>query len=214
MGVNDLSNDEFERLYGPWATHTPADVAALFEGYPGTWWIAGGWAIEAFTGVRREHEDTDTCVLRSELAVLRKHLAGRFDVWAAGTAALRPLLPDDDPDGDPDDLLWETEGQVWTRRSAQDPWEYDLLLNPGTADEWVYRREESIRMPMSEAVWERDGIRYLQPEIQLLYKAPGLRSKDRLDFDNTVPLLDDRRRRWLRRALEQTLPDHPRIAAL
>ena len=98
MGVNDLSNDEFERLYGPWAPRTPADVAALFEGYPGTWWVAGGWAIEAFTGVRREHEDTDTCVLRSDLAVLRKHLAGRFDVWAAGTTALRPLLPDDDPD--------------------------------------------------------------------------------------------------------------------
>lgn len=214
MGVNELSNEDFERLYGPWAAHTPADVAALFKGYAGTWWIAGGWAIEAFTGVRREHEDTDTCVLRSDLSLLRKHLAGTFDVWAAGTTALRPLLPDDDADGSADDVLWETEGQLWTRRSAQDPWEYDLLFNPGTADEWVYRRDELVRMPMSDALWERDGIRYLQPEIQLFFKAAGLRPKDQIDFDNTLPHLDGHRRAWLRQALENESPGHPWISAL
>lgn len=214
MGVNDLSNEEFERLYGPWAMHTPADVAELFEGYPGTWWIAGGWAIEAFTGVRREHEDVDVSVLRNELSILRKHLAGRLDVWAAGTAALRPLLPDDDLDDDPDSVLWETEGQIWTRADAHSPWEYDILLSPGSARLWEYRRDPSIRMPMHDALWELDGVRYLQPEIQLLYKAPGLRPKDQVDFDNTIPLLDDRSRRWLRQALAQTLPDHPWIATL
>lgn len=214
MGVNDLSNEDFERLYGPWAPHTPADVAALLADYPGSWWIAGGWAIEAFTGVRREHEDTDVSVLRCDLPLLRRHLAGRFDVWAAGTTALRPLLPDDDIDDDADSTLWETEGQIWARASAQHPWEYDFLLSPGSARLWEYRRDPSIRMPMDDAVWELDGVRYLQPEIQLLYKAPGLRPKDQLDFDSAVPLLDDRRRRWLRQALVQTLPDHPWIAAL
>ncbi len=214
MGVNDLSNEDFERLYGPWATRTPADVAALFEGYPGTWWVAGGWAIEAFTGVRRNHEDIDVSVLRSELPRLRKHLAGRLDVWAAGTTALRPLLPDDDIDDDPDATLWDTEGQIWTRVDAQSPWEFDFLLSPGSARLWEYRRDPSIRMPMGDALWERDGVRYLAPEIQLLYKAKGLRPKDQADFDATVPLLNDRDRRWLRGALEQTLPDHPWIAAL
>ena len=77
MGVNDLSNEDFERLYGPWVPRTPSDVAALLADYPGIWWIAGGWAIEAFTGVRREHEDTDVSVLRRELPLLRRHLAGR-----------------------------------------------------------------------------------------------------------------------------------------
>ncbi|MBC7278157.1 hypothetical protein [Nocardioides sp.] len=214
MGVNDLSNDEFERLYGPSAPHTPADVAALLEDYPGLWWITGGWAIEAFTGVHRDHHDTDLSILREDLSLLRKHLAGRFDVWAAGSTALRPLLPDDDVDDDPDVALWETEGQLWVRRDASSPWEYDIVLSPGSARLWEYRRDPSIRMPMRDALWERDGVRYLAPEIQLLYKAKGLRPKDQADFDATAPLLNDRDRRWLRGALEQTLPDHPWIAAL
>jgi hypothetical protein len=214
VGVNELSKDEFKRLYGPWAGRTPRDVAALFDGYPGVWWVAGGWAVEAFTGVSREHEDTDASVLRTDLPLLRKHLAGRLDVWTAASGALRPLLPDDDPDGDPDDVLPPGCGQVWTRRAAMQPWEFDILLAPGSAEGWVYKRDASVAMPMREALWEREGIRYLQPEIQLLYKAKGLRAKDKLDFGNTLPHLDERRRVWLRTALERTLPGHPWLAGL
>lgn len=69
-------------------------------------------------------------------------------------------------------------------------------------------------MPMRDALWERDGICYLQPEIQLLYKAQGLRAKDQLDFDDTLPHLDQRRRSWLCAALERTLPAHPWLTSL
>lgn len=100
-------------------------------------------------------------------------------------------------------------GQVWTRRAAGQPWEFDILLAPGSATEWVYKRDESLHMPLRDAVWERDGITYLQPEIQLLYKARGLREKHQLDFENTVPHLDRRRRDWLGAALERILPVHP-----
>lgn len=214
MAVNDLDKDEFDRLYGPWAGRTPSDVAALFDGYPGLWWVAGGWAIEAFTGVSREHEDTDASVLRSDLPLLRKHLAGRLDVWTAASGALCPLLPDDRPDAAAGEVLPPGCGQVWTRPSALQPWEYDVLLGPGSDDEWVYKRDESLRLPMRDALWERDGIRYLQPEIQLLYKAKGLRAKDQRDFDVALPFLDDRRRAWLADALHRTLPQHPWAAAL
>lgn len=214
MGVNELSNDEFERLYGSWAGRTPEDVAAIFDGYPGLWWVAGGWAVEAFTGAAREHEDTDASVLRTDLPLLRKHLAGRLDVWTAASGALCPLLPDEDLAGSADDVLPPGCGQVWTRRSATQPWELDILLAPGSAERWVYKRDESVAMPMRDALWERDGIRYLQPEIQLLYKAKGLRAKDQLDFDNTLPHLDAPRLVWLRGALERTLPGHPWLADL
>lgn len=50
--VQGVDHDETERLYGPWAARTPDDAVDLFEGYAGRWWIAGGWAIDAFTGVR------------------------------------------------------------------------------------------------------------------------------------------------------------------
>lgn len=204
-----MTDAEFTRLYGDWAERTPSDVAMLFAGYPGTWWIAGGWALEAFTGVHRTHEDIDPAVLRGELPLLRRHLAGHAHVWAAFSGALKPLDPADRPEAAADDVLPEGCGQLWTRRDAQRSWEYDILLSPGTHAEWAYKRDETVRMPMSDALWARDGIRYLQPEIQLLYKAKGLRAKDDADFVATLPFLSGRRRTWLGTALERTLPAHP-----
>lgn len=214
MGINDLRAEDSRRLYGPWAGRTPTDAAALMEGYPGLWWMAGGWALEAFTGVVREHEDTDVSVLRDDLPVLRRHLAGQLDVWTATGGALRPLLPEDDPDGTPDDVLPPGCGQVWTRCAAMQPWEFDILLVPGKTERWVYKRDESVSMAMRDALWQRDGVRYLQPEIQLLYKAKGLREKDAVDFDATLPHLNEGRRAWLRAGLERTLPGHPWLTNL
>lgn len=199
---------EFERLYGEWLARTPDDAANLFRDYPGTWWIAGGWALEAFTGVQRHHEDIDPAVLREELPLLRRHLSGRLDAWCAFSGALRPLRPDDRPEALAADILPDGCGQLWTRQGAARPWEYDILLSPGSVSEWVYKRDETVRMPLADALWERDGIRYLQPEIQLLYKAKGQRPKDDADFAATLPFLDHARRAWLRDALIRTLPDH------
>lgn len=203
-----MDDAEFTRLYGQWVPRAPADVRELFDGYPGVWWIAGGWALQAFTGVERPHEDIDPGILRTELPLLRAHVQGRLDLWAAFSGALKPVSSDD-PTGLPEGC-----GQLWMRRSAADPWQYDILLGPGTRDEWRYKRDPSIRMPMADAVWERDDIRYLQPEIQLLYKAKGLRAKDQADFDATLPFLDQRRRSWLADALHSTLPGHPWITRL
>ena len=209
MGVEHLDHRQFERLYGSWAPRTPKDVQSLLAGYPGRWWVAGGWAIEAFTGVSRAHDDIDPSVLRSDLPLLRRHLAGHLDVWAASGGALSPMLPDDNPHGAADEVLPADCSQVWTRPSASGPWEFDVLLDAGTADEWVYKRDPRIRMPMSEALWESDGILFIQPEIQLLYKAKGRRAKDQADFDTTLPRLDDHRRHWLADALDRTIPEHP-----
>ncbi|MGO2746551.1 hypothetical protein [Microbacterium sp.] len=203
-----MDDAEFEKVYGVWEPRTPDDVARLFADYPGTWWIAGGWALEAFTGVRRHHEDIDPSVLRDELPLLRRHLAGRLHIWTASSGALKPLLSEDRPDASADEVLLEGSGQVWTRPDAAHPWEYDILLSPGSTTEWIYKRDQTIRMPMADALWSKDGVRYLQPEIQLLYKSKGQRPKDDADFDATLPFLDEYRRGWLRAALERTLPEH------
>ncbi|MFD5213261.1 hypothetical protein [Microbacterium sp. NPDC058345] len=203
-----MDDAEFTRLYGQWERRDPRDVRAFFDGYPGVWWVAGGWALQAFTGVERHHEDIDPGILRDDLPLLREHVRGRMDLWAPFSGALRPVMSDDP------DALPEGSQQLWCRRSAADPWEYDILLGPGTPDQWQYKRDPRIRMPMHEALWERDGVRYLQPEIQLLYKARGLRDKDQADFDATLDFLDERRRRWLSDALERTLPEHPWIRRL
>lgn len=215
MAIQDLNEDELKRMYGPSKAHTPADAAGLLEGYPGFWWIAGGWAIEAFTGVRRPHGDLDLSVPRSELSMLRRHLAGRLDVWIANVGSLRPLLPDEDPDGLPERVLPEECENLWLRTSGADPWSYDVILMAVDQETWEYKRDRRIRLPLTDIVWARDGINYLRPEIQLLHKARRLRTKDQLDFDTTLPYLDDERRDWLRSALRQTEPDdHPWLAAL
>ncbi|GAB3815623.1 hypothetical protein GCM10028820_13500 [Tessaracoccus terricola] len=208
MGINDLSEEQFQALYGRWAPGTPADIARLFDGYEGLWWVAGGWALEAFTGISRHHDDIDPEALREQLPLLQAHLAGRFHTWAASSGALKPLLPDDEP------VLPDGCGQLWLRQDASSDWEFDLLLSTSTTTEWVYKRDPRIRMPIDDALWERDGIRYLQPELQLLLKAKGLRPKDQADFDATVPRLDARRRTWLADALAVAHPGHPWLAAL
>jgi len=92
------AHDEGVRLYGPWRVRTPADVADLFEEYRGPWWVAGGWAVEAFTGIHRQHGDLDPSIPRADVALLQNYVAGRLDVWAADNGTLRPLVePVDKP---------------------------------------------------------------------------------------------------------------------
>ena len=214
MPISELTDDELTRLYGPWAERTPPDAARLLADYPGPWWIAGGWAIEAFTGARRHHGDLDVEVLRADLPLLRRHLAGRLDVWMAVDGALRPLLPSDDPDGAAEAVLPAGCGQVWVRPGGAEPWEYDILLMPGSRDTWEFKRDRRIRLPLADVGWTRDGVKYLRPEIQLLLKARGLRPKDQRDFEATLPLLKRNSRVWLRESLQLVQPGHPWVAAL
>lgn len=214
MGINKLSKDDLLRLYGRTAGHTPADAAALFADYPGTWWIAGGWAIEAFSGVPRPHGDLDPSIPRTEISLLRRHLAGRLDVWIADRGTLRPLLPDDDPDGPPERVLPEECENLWLRPSGDEPWAYDVILMDVDHETWAFKRDRRIRLPLADILWSRDGVTYLRPEIQLLHKARGLRAVDQADFDAALTRLEPERRDWLRAALELAHPGHPWIAAL
>lgn len=212
--MDELTDEEFTRLYGAWAEHTPKDVAEAFAGYGGIWWVAGGWAIEAFTGVSRPHDDIDVSALVNELPLLRRFLAGRLDAWIPTGGVLAPLVPGDRPDSDASGVLPEGCAQLWTRADAASVWEFDILLSPGDERTWVYKRDPSVRMPMDDALWERDGVRYLRPEIQLLYKAKGNRVKDRADLESVLPRLEDSRRSWMVDALHRTDPQHPWLTFL
>lgn len=210
MPVSELTHDELVRIYGPWLPRTPSDAALLFEGYPGRWWVAGGWALEAFTGVSRPHDDLDPSIPRHELPLLRRHLAGRFDLWSADQETLRILLP-----GDVDrDSLAESCENVWARGSGGEPWEYDIILMGVTDDTWVFKRDARISRPVEEIVWSVDGVPYLRPEVQLLHKAGGRRPKDQSDFDATWPVLDQADRCWLRDAIELAHPGHRWLGVL
>jgi hypothetical protein len=198
------ADEEFERLYGPWDPLLPTEVADYLNGFDAPWWVAGGWSIEAFTGVRRHHEDIDVSIFHRDLPRLRTAMAGRAHIWSAGSGALRPVN-DDWPDLHPD------ASQVWLREHASAPWRVDVLVNPDDDGRWVNRRWAEHVAPLEEITWVgNDGVTYLNPEIALLFKAKLQRPKDDRDLDVAWPLLTPDQRAWLRDAVRATEgEDHP-----
>jgi hypothetical protein len=182
----------FRRLYGDWADQTPTSAAELLDGLEAPWWISGGWAIEAFTGVERRHEDVDVTIFRADVPALRQHFAGTHHVWAAGSGTLRPI-----DDKRPRIPRWS--GQVWVREHALAPWLLDVLLNGSRRGRWVFKRDPKVVRPLDEATWVApDGLRYLRPELVLAHKVRFHRGKDDADLAAALPLLDADALDWLR----------------
>jgi hypothetical protein len=205
----ELADEEaFLRRYGPWEAFDPAALAAFMAGFARPWWIVGGWAIEAFTGHAREHEDVDLSILACDVPALRAHVGERWHLWSNAGGTLRPL-----DDRFPDVL--DREGQIWVRAHAQAPWVIDLPLTPDTDGLWTSKRwPEHVAPVEAVTLLAAAGLRYLAPEIVLHFKARLARPKDDLDLARTLPLLDDARRAWLRDAVRRTEPGHRWLAVL
>ena len=193
---------EFYRWYGPWDPLTPAQVADRMAGVGVPWWIVGGWAVEAFTGRGREHEDVDVAFLRADLGRVLEHLSQELCVWSNLGGTLRPLRR-------PDDLL-DGARQLWVRRDGASPWLMDLAMTPHEGETWIAPGDARISRPLDEATFTaEDGIRYLRPELVLFMKAKLTRPKDAADLLAILPALDASARAWLRDAIDEVHPGHP-----
>ena len=200
--AEEAEDDYWERLYGRYDCLDPAGMAAFFDGFERPWWVVGGWAIEAFTGAPREHEDVDVSILGCDVPALREHVGKSWQLWNIADGALRPLT-DHWPD------VMHPESQIWGRRDAASPWAFDLPLTPDRDGLWTNKRLPDHVAPVEDVTWvAADGIRYLNPEIVLLYKSRLERVKDARDLDRTWPLLDEPARAWLREKVARLHPDH------
>ena len=205
----DPEDLEFFRWYGAWAPLDPPGVAELMSGFPRPWWLVGGWAIDAFTGVGREHEDVDLSILGCDVPHLREHLGDDWCLWSNAGGTLRPLnnrFPE----------LLAPDCQVWIRRDAAAPWVVDLPVTPDRDGLWTSKRWAGHVVPLEEATWvAADGIRYSNPEIALHYKARMRRPKDERDLDLAWPLLSPDQQEWLLEAIRATEgPEHPWLTRL
>ncbi len=180
----------------------PDQVVRLFSGYPARWWISGGHALELYLGRSwRGHEDSDVGVVRQDSAALRELLVG-WDVHVAAAGRLTPWSGST--------LRAEAnQNNLWCRESAGRPWCLDVNVGEGTREFWVYRRDPTVRLPWDEAVLrDDDGIPYLAPELQLLFKSKDVRPKDDLDAHVVIPELAEARRQRLRMLLPEGHPWH------
>ena len=197
-----------ETLWGLWDPLSPRALADVLTPMQVPWWIAGGYALEAFAGHSwREHDDIDAALARDDQATLRKALAD-WDVHVADPpGTLRPWPIDEHLD--------PTIHDIWVRHDERGPWKFQLMLDERDGSDWVFRRDANIRMPFERLTWQRgDGLRFVQPEVQLLYKSRGRRAKDELDFQVVLPLLEPGRREWLASSLEVTDPVNPWLAEI
>lgn len=177
------------------------------EGFDRPWWIIGGWSIEAFTGIAREHEDMDISILSSDAQAFRLFLADRYTPWNVDEGWFRPFdarFTDVRPDS-----------QVWVRRDAWSPWILDVPFTPDTDGRWTNKRHLAHTEELDDVTWVApDGLRYARPEVTLMFKASQARDKDRRDAEVALPRLDARARRWLREAVARFDPDHKWVKAL
>jgi hypothetical protein len=164
------------------------------------WWIGGGRALELHMGRSwRDHEDTDVGIIRAEVGLIRGVLAG-WEIWVAAGGRLRRWQ------GEPLAVA-RAENNLWCRPRPDAEWALDLTINDGDDDAWIFRRDPRLRVRWPDAVLHTaDGVPYLAPELQLLFKSRDRRDKDDLDARAVIPQLDEARRRWLAARLA---PAHP-----
>jgi Aminoglycoside-2''-adenylyltransferase len=183
-----------------WRPWTPIEVAAQLADVSLPGCVVGGWAIELAVGrSMRSHDDIEIAIPRSFFPRLRDHLAA-FQLHVVGDREVRALPAHASPDAD------KHQNRALDRHA--NAWRMDVMLEPGDAATWVFRRDERIRAARSRIVAVRDGVPYLRAEAALLFKAKSPREEDTADFDACLPLLDRSSQTWLADALRLTYPGH------
>jgi hypothetical protein len=185
---------------GPWEPLTLESAVETFAPAPFRWWVSGGHALDLHLQRSwRDHEDTDVGVVRSDLPAVQALLSD-WDLHVAAAGQLTPWR------GEPL-AIDRHQNNLWCRLTATGPWVLDVTIGEGSNENWIYRRDPSVQLAWAVAVLRTaDGVPYLAPEVQLLYKSKGLRPKDNVDASEVIPRLDARQREFLGRLLG---PDHP-----
>lgn len=176
-------------------------VVRLMSDFPALWCIAGGWAIDLFLGrTTRDHDDVDVAIFRDDQLVIH----GYFPDWSK-----RKVVAGVYEDWLPTEWLSLPEHEIHIESPDDPPEVIEFLLNERDGDEWLFRRDLTVTLPVDKLIQaDAGGLPILSPAVVLLYKAKAPRQKDEADFRMTVPRLALSDREWLRQALERVHPGH------
>ena len=190
-----------------WRSAAPAEALRWFAALDVPWWIAGGWALDLFVGTQtRAHKDLDVGVLRRDALEVLSALTD-WQVFEAKDRVLTKLQSGHEPRAEVNSL--------WCRPAQAKEWSLELMLNDAEENTWVYRRDRRIRSALQNAIRRsQEGIPYLAPEIQLLFKSHATRPQDLADFESISPRLGLTACAWLKIALLEIDPRHSWLPVL
>lgn len=182
-----------------WEPWTPQEAARRLAGAGESWCVVGGWALDLWLGApTRPHADLEIAIQREGLARVRRALGLPFH--AVGDGEVRLLAGGEPTPGN--------RHQNWVCEDGR--WRLDVMLEPGDAQTWVYRRNPDLR---ASRAWMTgttgDGVPYLRPQGVLFYKARAPRPKDEADLAVALPRLEPEARAWLADAIAQFEPASP-----
>ena len=181
---------------------SPQAIASLMSDFEKRWFIAGGWAIDLFLDKEtRPHGDIEIAVFRDDQICLQNYLEkwtlktavnGRLKAWKKHEFLRLPLH---------EIHCFDQSGESFL----------EVLFNEAKNGEWIFRRNAKITKPISESFSiSKTGIKFLRPEIVLLYKSKNPRAKDEQDFQAAVNFLDIENKEWLKNALSICYPQKHR----
>ena len=168
-------------------------------GYPHTWFLCGGWAVDAWLGRQtREHADVDFAIFEDGLDAIVHQFAG----WS--------VVAHDERDQDSNEP-WNGRklmlpAHLHIRRDDDD---LDVPVNERHGGEWVLCQEPRLTVDLATSTEVSNwGLRALVPEIILFFKALDTREKDEGDLVALLPLLGNAQLAWLRDAVALARPGH------
>ncbi|KTS38873.1 amino acid transporter [Methylobacterium indicum] len=190
-----------------WDAWSPDELGRRLRGARRPWYVAGGWALDVWHGrATREHDDLEFVVLRDDADHFRAILHD-LEFFTVRDGILEHLPPSAHLPGD----VW----QVWGADMQRGRWRVDMMMEPGTPDRWIYKRDPTIEMARSAAVRvSKAGIPYLAPINVILFKAKYRREKDERDFEIARQEISAAEREQLIAWLDVLHPGHDWIETL
>ncbi|MBM7578639.1 hypothetical protein JOD21_001299 [Jeotgalibacillus terrae] len=186
-----------------WKSSSVNEIQILFQGAHIQWWIAGGWALDLYLGCQtREHSDIDVVILRDDHLTLHDYLRRDWELFKAHKGELIPWKHGES--------LPEKFDNIWVKKSGELFWSFQVMILDTEDHQWIYKRHRQIRRSLQDIGLESaDGVPYLKPDIQLLYKGGSsvIREKDLIDFERVCSLMDVESCKWLKNALLVQFPE-------
>jgi len=184
-----------------WNAWSPEQLAAKLSGVRADWYVVGGWALDLWLGKQtRNHEDLEFAVSPKTAPQVASCLS-ELQFFEAKSGKL--------VDYDPTHPIPYECWQFWGADREHRCWRVDMMMERGTDDTWIYKRDPRLQQPRYRAIrTSKSGIRYLAPANVLLFKAKQCRPKDQRDFDTCLPKLSGHDRACLREWLQMCHPNH------